>query len=352
MNENQNSALKVVFLCNWFNGHYDLELIKHLKMRGIETETYNCTTFFLIKVLQRKASILHLHDIHPLLLGRNFINQLIKALVFVSQVYILRSFGIKTIWTVHEWTHKSDGDITPLQAAIVGHGFHAIIAHCEATQRQIQSAFLLENTKKVFVIPHGNYLSFVNIVSQPDSREELGLPKDSMIFLVFGHLFPFKGHLEAIEAFQKLEDIKSYMIIVGSVGDRQFKEQIEQKIKGYQNILLLPERIPDERVQIYMNACNCVVLPYKIFTTSGVALLAMSFKRACIAPNKDFFSDTVGDSGGFLYDPTQEDGILQAMHSALKNKDQLIEMGQRNYQQAKEWDWNTIAEKTFQIYIK
>lgn len=353
MNNKQYPALKAVFLCDWFGGHYDLELIKHLNMREVEVETYKITTFFLINILKRKASILHIHDLHPFLLGRNLINQLIKAFLFVSQVYVLRLFGIKTIWTVHEWTHKSDGDITLLQSAIVGNCFHAIIAHCETTQRQIQKAFLLEKANKVIVIPHGNYLGIIeNTISQQDAREKLSLPKDSTVFLIFGHLYPFKGHLEAIDAFQKLEQDSAYLLIIGSVGDIQFKEQIDQKIKGCHNIRLFPERIPDEGVQVYMNACDCVVLPYKVFTTSGIALMAMSFKRACIAPNKDFFSDTLGDSGGFLYDPTQENGLLQAMNFASKNKDQLIEMGQRNYNQSKEWDWNTIAEKTFQVYIK
>ena len=353
MKDDRDKALKVIFLCNWFdNGHYDSELISHLNMKKVEVETYKCSSFFLINILKSKATILHIHDLHPFLLGRNLINQLIKAFIFVSQVYILRLFRIKTIWTVHEWTHKSGGDITPLQAAIVGNCFHAIIAHCKTTQKQIQSAFLLENTSKVFIIPHGNYLNIIeNIISQQDAREELSLPQDSIVFLIFGHLYPFKGHLEAIEAFQKLEE-GSYMIIAGGIGDIQFKEQIEEKIKGSQNIVLISERVPDERVQVYMNACDCVVLPYKVFTTSGVALMAMSFNRACIAPNKDFFSDTLGDDGGFLYDPNQENGLLQAMNSALKNKDQLIEMGERNYKQSKEWDWNTIAENTFQIYIK
>jgi glycosyltransferase involved in cell wall biosynthesis len=261
--------------------------------------------------------------------------------------------GIKTIWTVHEWEHKADGDITPLQSAIVGNCFHAIITHCEATKRQIQSYFLLEKKNKVFVIPHGNYLGVIaNAISQQDAREELGLPQDGMVFLIFGHLYPFKGHLEAIEAFQKLEHDRSYLLIVGSAANVQFKEKIEKKIQGYENILLIPERVPDERVQVYMNACDCVVLPYKIFTTSGIALIAMSFKRACIAPNKDFFRDIVSDSGGFLYDSAQEDGLLQSMNFALKNRGQLVEMGQHNYNRSKDWDWDTIAEKTFQVYLQ
>lgn len=166
-----------------------------------------------------------------------------KAFIFASQVKLLRLLGIRTIWTAHEWAHKFGGEITPLQSAIIGNSFHAIIAHCETTQRQLESAFMLENKNKVFNIPHGNYLDIENTISKQDARSKLNLPEDSFVFLLFGHLYPFKGHLEAIEAFQKLDQDRSYMLIVGSVGDVQFKEQIEKKIAGYQNILLIPERI-------------------------------------------------------------------------------------------------------------
>ena len=35
MKDDQEKALKVIFLCNWFdNGHYDAELINHFKHEG------------------------------------------------------------------------------------------------------------------------------------------------------------------------------------------------------------------------------------------------------------------------------------------------------------------------------
>jgi glycosyltransferase involved in cell wall biosynthesis len=345
--------MKAIFLSDWFNFHYDIELANHLKLRGVEVEKSSWSTFFLFKVIKRTPSVLHLHALHPFLLGKNTITQLIKALIFASQLYLLKLFGIKTIWTVHEWDHKFSGDITPLQSAIVGNYFHAIITHCETTQREIEQAFLLEKKNRVFLIPHANYLGVIeNTVSQKDAREVLSLPQDSLVFLIFGYLYPHKGHIEAIEAFQKLKQDGTFLVIAGGIGEIQLKEQIEEKIRGWPNILLIPERIPDDKIQVYMNACDCVVMPYRVFTTSGIAILAMSFGRTCIAPNKGFFSEIIGDSGGFLYDPTQEDGLLQAMDCASKNKKQLADMGQHNLNRSKEWDWDTITEKTFQIYIK
>jgi glycosyltransferase involved in cell wall biosynthesis len=347
--------MKTIFLSTWFNFHYDIELANHLELRGVEVEKSLCTTFFLNKIVKGKASILHIHELHPCLLGKNKITKLIRTFIFAIQVYTLNLFGIKTIWTVHEWSPKFYyGEITPLQSAILGNCFHAIITHCETTRREIEKAFRLKDKNNVFLIPHANYLGVVeNTVSQQEAREDLGIPQDNIVFLIFGYIYPHKGHIEAIEAFQKLEQDRTFLVIAGEIGVGciELKEQIEEKIKGWQNILLIPERIPDEKIQLYMNACDCVVMPYKIFTTSGVALLAMSFKRACIAPNKDFFNDIISASGGFLYDPSQEDGLLQAMKAALKNKNQLADMGQYNFNQAKQWNWDAIAEKTFQIYI-
>jgi len=42
--------------------------------------------------------------------------------------------------------------------------------------------------------------------------------------------------------------------------------------------------IPDNDIQIYMNAADIIVLPYLDILNSGVAILAMSFGKPVIAP--------------------------------------------------------------------
>jgi glycosyltransferase involved in cell wall biosynthesis len=349
--------LKVVFLSEWLANPYKELLGKHLHPKGIQVEEYSWSTIFLPLVLrQGKTDILHFHTLHRFLLGRNELTRFLKALLFINQLAILRVLGTRAVWTVHEWTNKAgknEHNITPTQAAIISGYLHAIIAHCDTTKDEVTQAFQLTDTKKVFVVPHGNYIgSYENTISQPDARKALGIPAENSVFLLFGGIYPYKGVLEAIDAFQHLPQTQISLLIAGNPSDDELKEEITQKIRGYENILFVPKRIPDDDVQIYMNACDCVILPYQVFTTSGVAILAMSFGRACIAPKMGFFGDVLDESGAFLYDSTQEEGLLQAMKCALEKKNTISEMGKHNLQLAEQWNWDYVAEETFSIYQK
>ena len=84
-------------------------------------------------------------------------------------------------------------------------------------------------------------------------------------------------------------------------------EIINTEVESVDNILLVAARIADPEIQIYMNACDCVIMPYKTFTTSGVAVLAMSFGRVCIAPNVGFFADILDSENAYLYSECLED---------------------------------------------
>jgi glycosyltransferase involved in cell wall biosynthesis len=349
--------LKVVSLSNLGNNHYRNLLVKHLNYKGVQIIDYFPNLIFLPRIIwEGKPDILHIHMLHYFLFKRNNITRLIKFLLFITQVFILRLIGTKTVITVHEWADRlGDGkhDI-PLQwAAILGRLFHALITHCESTRNEIIKAFRLENKNKVFVIPHGNYIgSYENKVSQLEARKFLGINTEDLVFLLFGNIHRTKGFLEAIDVFKRLQQTKIFLLIAGYPGEEEIEELIKDKVKENENILFVPGIVPDEEVQIYMNASDCVIVPYKVFTTSGVTILAMSFGRACIAPQVGFFRDMLDDCGAFLYDSTHEDNLLQAMKGAIEKRASILDMGKHNFKIAEEWSWDYVAEETLNIYKK
>jgi glycosyltransferase involved in cell wall biosynthesis len=79
-------------------------------------------------------------------------------------------------------------------------------------------------------------------------------------------------------------------------------------------------------------------------------ILAMSFGRACIAPRKGCIGDVLDGSGGFLYDPDEQEGLLQAMRSAIENKAVLQHMGEHNLNAAAQWSWSRIVGMTYSVY--
>jgi beta-1,4-mannosyltransferase len=79
-------------------------------------------------------------------------------------------------------------------------------------------------------------------------------------------------------------------------------------------------------------------------------VLAMSFGKPCIAPKKGCIGETLNESGAFLYDPAQDNGLSEAMNQALVNRAALSQMGQYNQQAVEAWNWDAIAQQTDSIY--
>ena len=346
---------KVLFLSDWFSNPYKQMLSQSLSDQGADVKEYKVTSFFLKYYLfHYKCNVLHFHEIPiPLTWDKPFA-QWLKLSLFALQVAILRLFKVRIIWTIHEWDHKlSSKEVSfgSLYARIFSGCFDAFITHSETSQKSLLKEVGLENKNKAFIIPHGNYIGwYQNEITSLDARKTLDIPNDSSVFLLFGGIYRYKGALEAIDAFQTITQNEAYLLVVGKANCLELEHEIQERICHSQNIKFIQERVSDDEIQIYMNASDCMLLPYKVFTTSGVAILAMSFGKACIAPKVGFFDDVLDDFGTFFYNPDIQAGLSQAMETACHHQDRLINMGMHNLALANEWNWSYVSQKTFDVY--
>lgn len=345
---------RVVFISSWLNNPYKQLLSDGLSLHGIKVSECLSSNLFIINVLAGKPDVVHFHTLHEFIVARLPLYSWLKLFIFIFQLLVLKLLGIKIIWTVHEWKDKicnGKHDISSAKARIIGFFIHGFITHCNHTKLDIKRAFGIKNENRLFLIPHGNYVDYyINEVDTLTSRISLKLPSDALIFLIFGGIHRGKGILEAIRAFKGLDSKDTYLVIAGESGDSALKDEISKEMDGILNILFSPRRVADDEVQLYMNACDCVLVPYTVFTTSGVALLAMSFSKACIAPKAGFFLEILDSAGAILYDCKQEDGLTQAMKHAMEVKDKLQAMGQHNFRVATNWSWSYVSRETLRAY--
>ena len=357
-----NFRMKAVFLSRWLENPYKRILASSLKEIDIDVEEHLWQIFFLPKVLANgRPTVVHFHTLHPFFLARNIFSRLTKFFIFVSQLSLLRILGIRSVWTVHEWANK----ITPGQslfsraeAMVLGKMFHNIISHCQSTSEEVSRFFGLERSDKVKVIPHGNYIChYDNSVTQSRAREVLKLPQENTVFLIFGGVYPYKGILDGIDAFQRLKSRSVSLVIAGkmhltTVRQKELYQAICARIHNSSSINFVPESIPEADIQYYMNACDCVVTPYKVFTTSGITILAMSFKRACIAPRKGFFKDVLDSKGAILYRHDDSNALYHAMEKVTDQREMLRQMGEHNMTLVQQWGWDHVAKETSSAYQK
>ena len=137
-----------------------------------------------------------------------------------------------------------------------------------------------------------------------------------MTFLFLGEVRYYKGVLELIDAFQLLDSENVQLIIAGRPYNNKIVDEIKTRINGRKHIHAILKFIPDDELQIYINASDIMVYPYRDIFTSGGILLAMSFGKPIIAPCIGCITDTLDNDGSFLYDPEQQDGLLRAMRKA------------------------------------
>ncbi|MBD2448766.1 glycosyltransferase [Nostoc sp. FACHB-152] len=352
--------MKAVFLPKFvYENPYISQLINNLKELDIKLvlpSSSSSTTFFLpLVIFHEKANFVHFHWLHPFFLDKNKFVNIAKLIIIIIQLVILKIINIKIIWTIHNLKNHENKNLIfeRICSIVVAELSDAIITHCRVAKEEAIKEFFIRNKNKVFVIPHGNYIdSYENKIEKSLARKRLGLKDSNLVFLFFGAIRPYKGVFELIDTFNQIHGEKIELVIAGRVHNdsKEMTELLKEKIANDQRIKFFPGFIPTDEVEIYMNACDAAIFPYRDILTSGAVLLAMSFGRACIAPCKGCIGEVLDNVGAFLYEVDDDNGLMKAIQSAVERQHELPLMGRHNLQLAQKYNWKYIAEMTADVY--
>jgi len=349
--------LKVVFLPFWkASNPYQVELARALEARGAEVEGAPERTLFLGDVLRRRADVLHLHWLSPLLRGPRGpggLRRLLQTIAVAAQLALLRAAGVRIVWTAHNLAgHEArDPGIERLCAALVARLAHRVIAHGPRARTILVRELRLRSAAKVVVVPHGSYLGvYPEGASRQAARERLGLGAGDFVFLFLGQLRPYKGLLELVRAFRKLEERRARLVIAGLASSAAVERELRGASAGESRILLLPGFVPDDELQVYFGAADVAALPYEDVLTSGSLVLAMSFGVACLGPRLGCLEDYLEEQGGFLYDAGAPEALRNALAEALRAAGSVREMGAFNRKKVAAQSWPRVAGDTLAAY--
>jgi glycosyltransferase involved in cell wall biosynthesis/O-antigen/teichoic acid export membrane protein len=334
------------------NNPYQRQLVDHLQRLGVQVSTRSTLKGLLWSVLtgKEKPAVVHLHwlpSVRPTLTG------VLRVLAFAFRLGGLRLLGKRIVWTAHNlYSHEATSRRLEwwLTRIVLG-AASGVIVHSETARRLVAEEFRLRDQRKILVVPHGNYIgSYPNAIPRDEARRRLGLPAGNLVFLFLGNLRPYKGVDRLIEAFRELKVEEASLVIAGRALNEAMASQLEAAVAGDERVQLGLGFVADDMVQVYMNGCDVVVLPYRDILTSGAVILAMSFGRACIAPGIGCIRDVLDERGAFLYDPSESDGLLKALERAVDGRERLREMGAHNLAEAEKWGWEGIARQTASLY--
>lgn len=343
--------MKVVFIPDYRNDNsYQTYLSNSLAQQGVHVNFNHGGFLSILRSVIKywKPDILHIHWTRSFMIADSKIMTIIKSICFICELLILKLFRIKIIWTVHNIVDH-EGDFRPIESLFTK--FFAklcdrLIVHCHSVKSLIQDTY--GKDLHIAVVPHGNYMDLKNTITLQDARKKLNIDMDDTVFLYFGRIRLYKGLPELIETFKKLNSQKVKMLIVGKSFNDQITVDIKNLCKDDIRIKNILEFIPNDDIQIYTNAANVVVLPFRDILTSGSIILSMSFGKPIVAPKIGCIKDTLDDKGSFLY---TENNLMDAMQRVLNtDRKTLQDMGKHNFGLAEEFGWDKIAERTHDVY--
>jgi glycosyltransferase involved in cell wall biosynthesis len=141
------------------------------------------------------------------------------------------------------------------------------------------------------------------------------------VILFFGYIRKYKGLMYLLEAIPEiLKDVDLKLLIAGEFYDdeKPYREKIRE-LKLEENILLLSDFMPDERIRYFFSACDCLVLPYLDATQSGIVQIAYYYDKPVIVTDVGGLSEVViKEKTGIIINPGNVNEVAEAVKKYYK----------------------------------
>jgi glycosyltransferase involved in cell wall biosynthesis len=286
---------------------------------------------------RRRVDVLHLH--WP---ERHFDPaRFASAVGFVLRLVLARALGFRLVWTVHNARpHEGDGRGHRLARAALAR-LATPIVHCEAGRRALGG-----RGGRAVTVPHGSYVGcYPNRVGVRTARARLGLPADARVVVCFGQIRPYKGIAELLRAFRSLPDRDARLVIAGQPVDGA--EALVADV-GDARVRLFLGHVADDEVQVFLNAADVMVAPYRDVLTSGAAMLAFSFGRGIVAPRLGCLAELADSGAAILYEPDGPEALAAALRRGLAADPSALGAAARRL--VRGLSWETIARRHLAVY--
>ena len=198
--------------------------------------------------------------------------------------------------------------------------------------------------------PHPMFEHFGERKERTEACNALGLDPDTRYALFFGLIRDYKGLDTLIEAWAKFRRKNHKLLIAGEFYASRDKYINLIKELGLEDDIILHDHfVPDSEVKNYFSVADCVVLPYKTATQSGVTQIAYNFRVPIIVTRVGGLAEIVPNGRvGFVTEPNAE-GVLQALERIYEG-DTLERFREAMIEERRRFSWAAMCDRIEELY--
>lgn len=276
----------------------------------------------------------HLHWLNKILGDSDTLGQALdRAQDFISKLRQFKFCGGRIVWTIHN-TLSHDLPFPQVELNIAREVValaDAIHVHCVDSLPEIEAYFAIPR-EKLHVHRHGAYVGiYPNFVDRASARAELGLSQDEEVMLFLGQIRPYKGLDNLIEAFRTIASKRPRLrlVLAGTGSVDSLLDGLDPTLRD--RIHIFNRFVGNMEIQLFMNAADFTVFPYRNILTSGSLLLSLSFGVPTVVPGYGMIRAVMGggtdgfSDSGIYY--RAEEGPL-ALQAAIDHMLRRLESGE------------------------
>lgn len=219
---------------------------------------------------------------------------------------------------------------------------------------------LLNKKNKPYVFtPHPLYNIFGEKVEKSVAKEfirkEYGSDiSNEKVLLFFGYVRKYKGLHYLLDALPGiLKNGKVKLLVAGEFYDdeKPYREKIESLgIKD--DVLLISDFLPDDRIKYFFSAADAVVLPYLDATQSGIVQICYYYDKPVIATNVGGIGEVVIDGKtGILVEPKNTVQLTAAVND-FYNKNLEKEFSENIKTEKVKYTWEEYVKQLEKLTLK
>ena len=295
--------------------------------------------------IRQRPDFLHYDWNYSYFVTRSTVITALLGMMLLAELWIVRRlFNCRIVWTFHniESHEKPHPRLERwVQQQFARQCAWIRIMYRSSLDRTMQ--YLGVAAEMIRVVPMGPYFDcYPNDVSMSDARRALGFDPEHRVLLNIGAMRRYKGILKLLSALHEIEDPRLRLIIAGPCNVACLAEEVRRAAELDRRVLLMMEFVPNDRLQLVLNAANAVILPFQRVENSSSVLLAMSFAKPVIAPAQGVLPEQLVQQRDLLY---EEGGLHRAVVGFLSaDTKELENAGRRNQAAVRECRWSDFAK--------
>ncbi len=215
---------------------------------------------------------------------------------------------------------------------------------------QVHGELKAYTSAPVIFSPHPMFENFGKAVERDEACRKIGIDPKVNYTLFFGLIRDYKGLDLLLEAWAKWKPEGRKLLIAGEFyASREKYIALIERLGLQDRVVLHDHFVADEDVRYYFSAADCLVLPYRTATQSGVTQIAYNFSLPMIVTRVGGLPEIVPDGRvGLVCEPTVE-AIADALQKIYADGE-LQRLRENFKEERKRFSWAAMCDKLEEVY--